>query len=111
MDFNSISNPAIAMEWTNAYGVVYDGQTLVPAQALGSTMLVTLYTCEPHVTTRCRRTPRWKPEEAVLDISSACAPEIPRSASTLAVYLGRDESVGYPKFLMPGGLCRRALRY
>ena len=37
MDLNAVSNPAVSMEWTDASGVAYTGQTLVPAQATDST--------------------------------------------------------------------------
>ena len=33
MDLNVATNPAVSMEWTNAFGIGYAGQSMIPAQA------------------------------------------------------------------------------
>ena len=36
-DFSPLTNPAIAMEWTDATGNIYTGQMIIPATMAGST--------------------------------------------------------------------------
>ena len=37
MDFDTASNPAASLEWTDANGAVYTGQELIPAEATDTT--------------------------------------------------------------------------